>query len=470
MATTVLKQGTDPHSKYICLCKECGTIYTYEWEDIDPTMVSSWHEYHHECPVCHHHNGFSNKRIEELDYIVDGTRLDRFEIPMQIPSGINAYALLQNGPTIEMMKLDIIIPADIPVLLVGSCNKISTAPGIIITSDYKAPYLKIEKVDAFKGYLTILRSGAEFELHPTDNKEEYGIPTQVVMNTTSISLDNQNDPYEYYEEVNDVSELDPETAANTSIKISNADVINQYGNENPYFKDVAVTDCEINETITLKALDSIEFNDVVLAGSQGATNGKVTFASKELTIKNITADPNSTLYNMFEGYQATNDPNYDGVHKILVEDVDINCPSLTHNILNVYTPADDAKIIFRNCKFNLTVDNSNILRLANYLNSKNVEILFDNVEWSYENSISTDYWEYAGLVIYQPASSDVALNGDYSNISTWKFIFKNCKYNGVKITENNFGEHNQAFYMYGLNNVKEVIDPVSVEGLNIEFK
>jgi len=188
MATTVLKQGTDPHSKYICLCNECGSIYTYEWEDIDPTMVSSWHEYHHECPVCHHHNGFSNKRIEELDYVVDGTRLDRFDIAMQIPSGIQAYLLLQNGPKVEMVELDVIIPADIPVLLVGTCSKISTAPGILITPEHKSPYLKIEKVDAYEGYLTIVEEDGEYSFDTATEGTIFGIPAQIVAHNTSIEI------------------------------------------------------------------------------------------------------------------------------------------------------------------------------------------------------------------------------------------------------------------------------------------
>ena len=190
MAKTVIKQGNDPKSKYICLCKECGTIYTYEWEDIDPTMVSSWHEYHQACPVCNHHNAFSNKRIEELNYELNGTRLNKFEIAMQIPEGVSAYALLLNGPTIEMVPLDTIIPANIPVILVGSANKISTAPGIFITPDYGIPYLKIETINAFAGYKTIIQEGDNFTLEDSNDKCKFGIPEQIAVDVTSIEVKN----------------------------------------------------------------------------------------------------------------------------------------------------------------------------------------------------------------------------------------------------------------------------------------
>ncbi len=54
-------------------------------------------------------------------------------------------------------------------------------------------------------------------------------------------------------------------------------------------------------------------------------------------------------------------------------------------------------------------------------------------------------------------------------MQTWTFNFKNCKYNGVKVTANNFGEHSQVFYLYnvgGDNNIKDA----AAEGLTLVFE
>lgn len=157
------------------------------------------------------------------------------------------------------------------------------------------------------------------------------------------------------------------------------------------------------------------------------------------------------------------------VEKVTAERFDIDCPSLTHNIINIYTPHDNAEIVIKDSKFNLTVDNSNVLRLANYMNAENVTVTFENCEWTYENGLTKNDWRWAGLVIYQPASADIALGGDLSKIRTWKFNFVNCKYNGQKVTGNNFGEHSQVFYLYNIGNTGNVTNPEE-NGLMLNFK
>ena len=245
--------------------------------------------------------------------------------------------------------------------------------------------------------------------------------------------------------------------------------IDAFTNELPYFKNIVASDVEVAKNIVMKATEKITLDGIMLSGGTEGVNGKLTFAAKELSLKNITAKENATLYNAFEGYQALNDENYKGIEKVTAEKLDIDCPSLTHNIINVYTPADGAKILVKDSQFNLTVDNSNILRLANYMNSENVEVVFENIDWTYENSLTQQAWGYAGLVIYQPASQDVALGGDLSKIKTWSFRFKNCRYNGEKITANNFGEHSQAFYLYNIGGNSAVAEPVAA-GLNVIFE
>ena len=186
----------------------------------------------------------------------------------------------------------------------------------------------------------------------------------------------------------------------------------------------------------------------------------------DVNISDVLAEPDSENFEQLlvinkyntENQSVLNDPNYTGLEKMTVENVEIDNPSLTHNVVNVYTPANDAVITIKDSKFNLTVDTSNALRLSNYLNSDNVTVNFENVEWTYENSVTADDWKWAGLVIYQPASKDVALTGDLTHINTWTFNFKNCKYNGVKVTANNFGEHNQVGYTYNVNKSNAVAD------------
>lgn len=283
----------------------------------------------------------------------------------------------------------------------------------------------------------------------------------------SCDLDDA-DPYQYYDTVDDPADLAGE--AGKSIRVASDEVINAFGNNMPYFKDVLVTNAEVNKNITIKATEKVTLDNIVVSGEQGSSNGKIIYAAKELDLQNIKAEENATLYNAFEGAQST-DQNYKGLERLVAENLDIDCPSLKHNIVNVYTPKDGAEIIIRNSRFNLTVDNSNILRLANYLNAENVTVTFENIDWTYENSLTQQAWAYAGLVIYQPAASDVALGGDTSKFATWKFIFRNCRYNGVKVTGNNFGEHSQVLYMYNVGGNNKVEDPIElVDGISVIFE
>ena len=296
------------------------------------------------------------------------------------------------------------------------------------------------------------------------NKYKAPYPFKADFDVNGIILNgdlDETDPFLDYDTITDPSDLPTENTEDKSI-ILKGDAVNGY-NATGYFKNVAIQDSEVDKTITLKATEKITLDGVQLAGGKTATNGKIIYAAKELILKNITAKANTTLYNAFEGYQSTTDPDYQGIKRVTAENINIDCPSITHNIINVYTPANDAVITIKNSKFNLTVDNTNVLRLANYMNSENVQVVFENCEWTYENGLSFNDWNWAGLAIYQPAGNDVALNGDMSKISTWKFKFKNCKYNGEKVTDNGFGTHKQVLYFDNINKSNAVSEPVGVE-------
>ena len=280
----------------------------------------------------------------------------------------------------------------------------------------------------------------------------------------------ENDIVDFYSGKDSVKVSSPEDVAaienkeEAKVVVSSPEGIQALNNES--FKEVTVVGGQVNQDVKLSA-ETMTIDGLTVSGEKGASNGKINFKTSELTLKNITAEPESTVYNVFEGSQATTDNS--GLEKLTATDLNFLTPSLAHNVINVYTPANDAVITIKNSKFDLNVDNSNVIRMANYLNSENVTINFENVEWTYENAATdSSDWNWAGLMIFQPASADVALNGDTSKIATWKVNIKNCKYNGEKVTANNFGKHNQVVYLYNVGNTRAVADASKV--MKISFK
>lgn len=226
----------------------------------------------------------------------------------------------------------------------------------------------------------------------------------------------------------------------------------------------------ISNPINTTAKERVVIKNITLNGAKGKGNGFINYYTPNLTVKDVTIANGATMYNVFEGSQYDNLPEK-FQKKVIMENVTCDDVDLKHNVLNVYTPANNAAIIIRNCTFNLNVSNSNILRMANYANAKNVTIKFENCKWNYENSpegTPDGDWTWAGLMLFQPASKDKALTGDTSCISTWKISFKNCKYNGTAVTANNFGEHNQCVIAYNIGGTGAVADGADI--FNISFE
>jgi len=230
------------------------------------------------------------------------------------------------------------------------------------------------------------------------------------------------------------------------------------------FKNIEVNDVNANEQIYLYASDNIVVDGMEITGDKGSTNGYVLYSAKDIEISNLSIKNGSTAYNVFEGDQTTQN-----LEKLDASNIVVDNPSLTHNVFNVYKPKDDAVINIKDSKFNLTVDNSNVLRISNTANATGVTINFENIEWNYENGLSFNDWRWAGLIIYQPYSTDSGLSGDLTAMKTWRFNFKNCKYNGVKVNANNFGEHSQVFYLYCVGTSGSIKDAVA-EGLTLSFE
>ena len=229
------------------------------------------------------------------------------------------------------------------------------------------------------------------------------------------------------------------------------------------FKNIEISNVDANNQIYLYATDNIVVDGMEVTGDKGSTNGYVHYSAKDIEISNLSIANGSTAYNVFEGDQTNQNLKVLNASNVMVDN-----PSLTHNVFNVYKPQNDAVINIKDSRFNLTVDNSNVLRISNTSNATGVTVNFENIEWNYENGLSFNDWRWAGLIIYQPYSTDSGLSGDLTAMKTWKFNFKNCKYNGVKVNANNFGQHNQVFYLYCVGTSGSVKD-ASAEGLVLNF-
>lgn len=249
------------------------------------------------------------------------------------------------------------------------------------------------------------------------------------------------------EEINTIA--DPQ---NTDVFINGDGALNALTDKKT-FKNIEVSDVDANQQIYLYAAESINVDGMEVTGTKGSTNGYVLYSAPSINISNLSIANGSTAYNVFEGDQTNQN-----LESLDAQYVTVDNPSLAHNVFNVYKPKNNAVINISDSKFNLTVDNSNILRVSNYANATGVTVNFENIEWTYENTLTQNDWRWAGLVIYQPASSDAGLSGDLTAMKTWKFNFKNCKYNGVKVTANNFGEHNQVFYLYNVGGDRSIKD------------
>lgn len=229
------------------------------------------------------------------------------------------------------------------------------------------------------------------------------------------------------------------------------------------FKNIEISNVDANNQIYLYATDNIVVDGMEVTGDKGSTNGYVHYSAKDIEISNLSIANGSTAYNVFEG-----DMTNQNLEVLNASNVMVDNPSLTHNVFNVYKPQNDAVINIKDSRFNLTVDNSNVLRISNTSNATGVTVNFENIEWNYENGLSFNDWSWAGLIIYQPYSTDSGLSGDLTAMKTWKFNFKNCKYNGVKVNANNFGQHNQVFYLYSVGTSGSIKD-ASAEGLVLNF-
>ena len=222
------------------------------------------------------------------------------------------------------------------------------------------------------------------------------------------------------------------------------------------FNSITIAGGEVgdNTVINLLAKDSIEVNGLTVSGTKGEGNGKIVYGSNDITISNVNIEPGCTVYNVFEGKQDKAEDNL--VENFTATNVVVDDIDLMHNVFNIYQLADGANILVKDSVFNLNVAKSNVMRVSNITNAKNVTITFENVEWSYEEKGYTpsDY-EWAGLLIYQPYSTDdgydTGVAMEDKAVHTWTINVKNCRYNGKAIEDNLVGTIKQAVYQYDVN-------------------
>ena len=268
----------------------------------------------------------------------------------------------------------------------------------------------------------------------------------------------------------EIAAIPAETALQTNLVLTSTEAVEAMTSSETTFKAIAVVGGDVDSTIKLNATDSVVVDGIEIGGGQdGTNNGKINYKTPEIEVKNLTiTDETTTVYNMFEGSQTPNDAS--SLNKtVTFSNIYIDDVKLTHNIINVYTPAENAVLTVKDSYFNLDPENSNVMRIANYANSKNITINFENVEWNYEDAGKTDF-AYAGLLLYQPAQNDAMLQNpaNAEAISTMTINFKNCKYNGELVSSVNLGEHNQIAYIYNAGNARQ-IENLADYGVTINF-
>lgn len=291
-----------------------------------------------------------------------------------------------------------------------------------------------------------------------------GIMNPIFVDAEGIKLNKELDMgfYDFNTSVNVIPST-AEEAANTNLVLTESSAINAMTNNNEY-NSITIGGGEANGgDIKLDAKKDITIANVEISGDKGASNGRVLFTADTVNVANVNVAEGSEIYNVFEGTQNTAKT----VSEFTASNVVVDNTDLKHNVFNIYVPNNDAVITIKDSYFNLDVDKSNVIRMANYANATGVTLNFENITWTYENAEKSDP-SWAGLMIFQPSNSDVALNGDTSKIATWKINVKDCVYNGVKVNANNFGFINQVAYLYNIGGTGNITDASGVMTMTFE--
>lgn len=196
------------------------------------------------------------------------------------------------------------------------------------------------------------------------------------------------------------------------------------------------------ETIIEKSENEYNVNNASIETSKiGNTHAAILFDDENIDSLNINnvyvkTKEGSTTYNVFE--QACSS-SVAKLKNLNVNNLTIDGTNITHNFLNFYNIDDNATLSISNSTFDIKMDNE-ILRLANISKTKNVTVIFDNIDWKYDETYNQkDLCDWCAIVLYQSAlggTNRIEMKEEIDCLKTWNFIFKNCRYNGVKVTSN----------------------------------
>lgn len=251
-----------------------------------------------------------------------------------------------------------------------------------------------------------------------------------------------------------------------------------YKNWNVTYKELTINSAAVSTNSYFNAVETLEISNVTIPADtvEGDSPGFINFTGKDVTVRDVTVETGSNVYYVFEeaplGGKA--------IKSFTAENITVDDIYLEQTVFNLYTLEDGAQITVKNSSFNLDVNHSNVMRLSNFTNAKNVTVTFENVNWNYEDTPTTTNAEtgepneldfgWAGLIHYDAFGDDIATNGaDLSTLATWKFNFKNCKYNGKKVKSLCMGKHNQVAYTAGIKRNLEIGSLAEIEGIQITF-
>lgn len=208
---------------------------------------------------------------------------------------------------------------------------------------------------------------------------------------------------------------------------------------------VSIYDATVKDNVRLKivAEDDVEIENLTFSGDFPKTTSNAIASingGSSVTIKGVTYDSTATGYNALEiGLSASECPKY-----INIEDCNFES-ALSNNAILIFGTADNAVVNIKNCKFGTL---SNVLRLSNKLNSKNVVV---NV-----TDCSVQQWDtnptWAGFLICEDYTSKSKEKEQENNLFGDGKItvnFTNLTHKGVKVMDETSGRVTYVYNDFG---------------------
>lgn len=194
-----------------------------------------------------------------------------------------------------------------------------------------------------------------------------------------------------------------------------------------------------------------------VGGPKGSGNGKIMFDASKVDISGVKVDNATGAYNIFEQGQTASD-----IKEIEVKNLDVKADGVIHNVVNVYNLRDGAVVTLKNIKLvgvdpNLT----NLIRVSNYKNAKDVIINFENIDMTYAEGVDLSDFKYFGFLLYQAVRGKDSSYEGTSCVNTWTVNFRNCYLNGKLVENLGFNTVDQVAYAYdfgGGNSVTSIDD------------